>query len=97
MEREREPSVMNGRVQANVPADRSLHGTTEQRRLLMWPFLSFFFVFSSLNAREALINFDFNLTGTLSQLTVALISVWPTAAMLSDLSGSASKDAQSKC
>lgn len=47
------------------------HGTAEPRRLLIWPFL----VFSSLNARKALINFHFRLSGALSQLTVVLISV----------------------
>lgn len=40
-------------------------------RLLIWPSL----IFSPLNAREALINFYFNLSGALSQLTVVLIIV----------------------
>lgn len=64
-------SATNGGVGGvEAPARRARHGTAEQQRLLIWPFL----VFSSLNARKALINFHFGLSGALSQLTVVLIS-----------------------
>lgn len=63
---------MNGSVGGvEAHAHRGRHGTAEQQRLLIWPFL----VFSSLNALKALINFHFGLWGALSQLTVVLISV----------------------
>lgn len=65
-----------GRVEARnaacALAHRSRRGTSaELQCLLISPFL----IFSSLNAREALINFYFNLLGALSQLTVVLIIV----------------------
>lgn len=75
-----ERSKRRSRCGKQVPRDEwrrrespgsSTPGTTVHRRLLIWPFL----IFSSLNAREPLINFHFNLSGTLSQLTVVLITV----------------------